>query len=128
MRRSGSAPRTTLSDLTYEVFVGFDRRISPSLHAELSRLLAARGVDYDPVIEATEYTTALGLVASGQGIAIVPASVQSFRPASLRFISLDDPDAVSSLMMLRRAGEPSALVAQVTALAGAEFQAGSTPG
>lgn len=108
---------TSLDGLLGETFIGFDRRASPSLHAELRRLLGTRRVDYDPVIEATEYTTVLGLVASGEGIAIVPAGVQSFRPAALRYIPITDHDAVSSLLILRRADEQSALADHVTEIA-----------
>lgn len=113
---------TTLDCLLGEMFIGFDRRVSPSLHAELSSMLAARNVRYDPVIEATEYTTILGLVASGQGIAIVPEGVQSFQPPNLRFVALDDTDAVSSLLMLSRDGEESALVKRATDLARDTFR------
>ena len=49
----------------------FSRTSSPSLHAELRSLLGGHGVGYDPAIEATEYTTIVGLVAAGEGVALV---------------------------------------------------------
>ena len=108
--------RTSISRLRGEDFLGFDRNVSPSLHTELTGLFLAHNVAYDPVIEATEYTTILGLVASGQGIAIVPAGVQTFRPPNLRYVGLRNADATSELLLLARADEPSRLVQQASSL------------
>lgn len=110
-------PTVRIGDLGSEVFVGFDRRVSPSLHAQLAELLSSTGVDYDPIIEATEYTTILGLVASGQGIAIVPAGVQGFRPANLRYLDLAERQATSTLLLLSRREDPSPLVDRAKMLA-----------
>ena len=110
--RLASAPQTTLGDLAGEPIIGFDRRVSPSLHAVLAGMLGAEGVTYDPIIEATEYATILGFVAAGEGIAIVPASVQTFRPPELHYAVLEDRSASVPLLMLTRAAEPPPLVAQ----------------
>lgn len=91
---------TSVRQLAAEAFVGFDRHVSPSLHAELRAFFASEGVTYDPTIEATEYTTVLGLVASGQGIAVVPACVGAFQPAGLRYLDLRHPRAKSSLILV----------------------------
>lgn len=106
-----------LADTGEEFFIGFDRRISPSMHTQLSNLFAVRNINYDPIIEATEYTTILGLVASGQGVAVVPAGVQSFRPADLRYLELTDDDATSTLLLFSRADEESPLIRRATELA-----------
>jgi len=84
--------------------------VSPSLHAVLAGMLAVEGVAYDPMIEATEYTTILGFVAAGEGVAIVPAGVQTFRPPGLHYVTLEDPGASVPLLLLRGAGEPLPLV------------------
>lgn len=101
---------TSVRRLAGESFVGFDRQVSPSLHAELRAFFAGEGVTYDPTIEATEYTTILGLVASGQGIAVVPASVGTFRPAGLHHLELRHPRARSSLILISRAEQGAPLV------------------
>ena len=90
-----SASQARLRDLAGESIIGFDRRVSPSLHAVLAGMLGAEGVTYDPIIEATEYATILGFVAAGEGIAIVPASVQTFRPPDLHYVTLREPLGVS---------------------------------
>lgn len=111
-----------LADIDGEPFIGFDRRISPSLHTQLSNLLAVRNIDYDPIIEATEYTTILGLVASGQGIAVVPAGVSTFRPTELRYLELSDPDATTTLLLFSRSDDRSPLVRRATELAAELFR------
>ncbi|MCY3851246.1 MAG: LysR family transcriptional regulator [Acidimicrobiaceae bacterium] len=100
-----------LGDLREDEFVGFSREQSPTLHARLRVMLAPHGVDYSPAIEATEYTTILGLVAAGEGVALVPAGVQSLRLPDLTFVSLSDPEAGVQLLCLIRVDEPSAIVA-----------------
>jgi DNA-binding transcriptional LysR family regulator len=110
-----------LSALSGQPFVGFDRMISPRLHFELVELLAVWGVDYDPVIEATDYTTVVGLVASGQGVALVPAGVRTFRPPSISYLDIADAGATVSLLLLRRSDEDSLLVERATSSALALF-------
>lgn len=105
-----SQSTTTLSRLAGERFLGFDQATSPTLHSELAAMCGAQNVAYDPVIQATEYTTIVGLVASGQGIAIVPSSVQTFRPPNITYLSLRDRRATSSLLLLSRQSERSELV------------------
>ena len=110
--RLAAAPQASLRDLAGEPIIGFDRRVSPSLHSVLAGMLGAEGVPYDPIIEATEYATILGFVAAGEGVAIVPASVQTFRPPELHYAALEDPSASVPLLLLTRAAEPPPLVAQ----------------
>ncbi len=110
--RMAAAAAARLRDLADEPIIGFDRSVSPSLHAVLASMLAEEGVTYDPIIEATEYATILGFVAAGEGVAIVPSSVQTFRPPGLRYLQLRDERAAVPLLLLTRAGEPAPLVAQ----------------
>ena len=110
--RLADAPQTSLNRLAGEPIIGFDRRVSPSLHAVLTGMLGAADVAYDPIIEATEYATILGFVAAGEGIAIVPAGVQTFRPPELHYAALMDRSASMPLLLLTRTGEPPPLVAQ----------------
>ena len=116
-----SQKRTTISRLKNEAFIGFDRRLSPSLHGELEAMCAERQVRYDPIMEAGEYTTILGLVAAGEGIAVVPSSVQTFKPPELRYLRLSDRSAVSSLLLLTRRNDSSPLVSRGMELATALF-------
>ena len=109
--RLASEPSIRLSELRDDEFVGFAREQSPTLHARLRAMLAPHGVSYSPAIEATEYTTILGLVAAGEGVAIVPAGVQSLRLGGLTFVPISDPEASVQLVVLTRVDDPSVIVA-----------------
>lgn len=106
-----------LPALADEQFIGFDRTASPTLFGELTALFAGHAIDYEPVIEATEYTTVVGLVAAGQGVAVVPACVQTFRPPGVHYLRLNDPAARSTLLLLRREPDTRPLVGHAIRLA-----------
>jgi len=97
-------------------FIGFDRRLSPSLHEQLQALFQRAGKAYEPVIEATEYTTILGLVASGEGAAVVPDGVRTFRPDGVQYIRMSDDGAKMSMYLNQRADESLRVVAQAQEL------------
>ena len=118
--------RVELTDLAGVTFLGFDRRASPSLFAEMASLFARRSMSYDPAIEAGEYTTVLGLAAAGLGVALAPASVRSFAPAGLRYLDLADPDAVSRMVLLSRP-DPSPIVATAIEIATRTLAGGASP-
>ncbi|MEM9466671.1 MAG: LysR family transcriptional regulator [Actinomycetota bacterium] len=101
----------TLRRLSDERFVGFSRASSPSLHAELRALLAGHGVAYDPALEATEYTTIVGLVAAGEGVALVPSGVRRLQLPGVAYVRVADTDARVALVRLARSDEPLAVVA-----------------
>ncbi len=99
-----------LKDLFEMEFVGFAQQASPTLHAKLRTMLMQHGVSYSPTIEATEYTTILGLVAAGEGLALVPRSVKSLQLKRLTFVELSDQEATVQLLALCRLNEPAELV------------------
>jgi DNA-binding transcriptional LysR family regulator len=99
-----------LRELAGVSFVGFDRNRSPTLHAELVALLSSYDLVYSPEIEATEYTTILGLVSAGVGVALVPDGVSTLRLPGLRYVPIANPDASVSLLVLTRVDNPRDLV------------------
>ena len=108
----------SLRRLAQETFVGFSRTSSPSLHAELRSLFGRHGVGYDPAIEATEYTTIVGLVAAGEGVALVPAGVRRLQLPNVAYVKVADADARVALVRLSRIDEPQTIVANaITELA-----------
>lgn len=108
---------TSLAQLVGESFISFSRTQSPGLSSELRTMLDRAGVRYDPIIEAEEYTTIVGLVAAGEGVAVVPAAVRSFQPPNLAYVRLRDPEAMSRLMLLTRQDEPLRIVTRAVELA-----------
>jgi len=115
--RLASRKSTSLSQLVGESFISFSRTQSPALSSELRTMLDRAGVRYDPIIEAEEYTTIVGLVAAGEGVAVVPAAVRSFQPPNLAYVRLRDPEAMSRLMLLTRHDEPLQIVTRAVELA-----------
>ncbi|MDW3179496.1 MAG: LysR substrate-binding domain-containing protein [Acidimicrobiia bacterium] len=101
-----------IRDIDASLLIGFDRRLSPTLHEELQRLFEEADSRYDPEIEATEYTTILGLVSSGEGSAIVPDGVRTFQPEGTHYIAITDVGASMAMYLNRRADEPLRVVAQ----------------
>jgi len=77
-----------------------------------------RDAGIEPVVatEARELQTALGLVASGGGVCIVPASVKRLGRDDVRFIDLDEPKMVSPIIMSHRKNDTSALLQQLVKL------------
>ena len=108
-------PPVPLRSLRDHGFVGFSRATSPSLHAELRALLARHDVVYAPAIEATEYTTIVGLVAAGEGVALVPAGVRCLQLPGVAYVSIADAEARVALVRLSRVDEPQVLVANAVA-------------
>ncbi len=118
------ASSVDLAELLGCAFVGFDRSVSPGLHAELEELLGVAGVGYDPDIEAEEYTTVLGLVAAGEGVAVVPAVVRTFQPPDLVYVPIRNPEATMRLLMLSRSDEELLVVGHALELASELFTTG----
>ncbi len=104
-----------LSRMHDDTFVGFSRESSPSLHAEIRALMLGHGVRYDPAIEATEYTTIVGLVAAGEGVALVPAGVRRLQLPNVNYIEIADRDARVALVRLSRPDEPQAVISNAIA-------------
>ncbi len=107
---------TQLRRLKNETVIGFDRTISPTFHSELVAMFLDAGFAYNPQIETTEYTSVLGLVAAGEGIAIVPAGVRSFNPPGLTYLKVRDRTAKVQLMLLNRRDDPLKLVGRAAEL------------
>ena len=54
-----------------------------------------------------ELQTALGLVAAEVGVCIVPVSVRRFRRDNVGYVALDEPDAISPILMSYRKNDTS---------------------
>ena len=71
-------------------------------------LFRGRGLHPASLLEVRELQTALGLVAAGLGLCLVPAAVQRLQRDGVAYRALDEPAAVSPIIMSRRAGDASA--------------------
>src|ERR1700756_1422894 len=82
----------------------------------LAALSGTAGIEPIVGTEAKELQTALGLVASGGGVCIVPASVKRLGRDDVRFIDLDEPKMVSPIIMSHRKNDTSALLLHLVKL------------
>jgi DNA-binding transcriptional LysR family regulator len=73
---------------------------------------------FEPVVafEVGEMQTALGLVAAGGGICLVPASVRQLARDNVAYVDLDEPTLISPVIISYRSNDQSALLAQLFTL------------
>ena len=77
-----------------------------------------RDVGVEPLIgmEAKELQTALGLVAAGGGICVVPNSVRRLGRDDIKYIELDEPGLTTPIIMSQRRNDASLILKQLSAL------------
>ncbi len=77
-----------------------------------------RDAGVEPLIgmEARELQTALGLVAAGGGICVVPASVRRLGRDDVKYIELDEPTLTTPIIMSQRRNDTSAFLKQLSLL------------
>ena len=75
-----------------------------------------RGLTPAAVFEVRDLQTALGLVASGAGVAVVPASARRLGRDDVAFVDLDEPGMIAPIVMCNRVGDKSVELAQLRKL------------
>ncbi|RON80738.1 LysR family transcriptional regulator [Pseudomonas fluorescens] len=100
----------TLERLSHESFVLYPANPRPSYADHVLALFANHGMGVRVSQWANELQTALGLVAAGLGITLVPASVQQQHRADLTYAPIQDSEAVSPIILSRRAGDISPII------------------
>jgi DNA-binding transcriptional LysR family regulator len=96
-----------LDDLAGEPLVIYPKAPRPSYADQVLALFCDRGLKPPVVHEVRELQTALGLVAAESGICLVPASVERLRRDNVVYRALDEPAAVSPIIMSVRKGDKS---------------------
>ncbi|WP_454766708.1 LysR family transcriptional regulator [Cupriavidus campinensis] len=97
----------TADALARHPLILYPARPRPSYADHVLSLFRAQGLQPHVVQEANELQTALGLVAAGIGITLVPASVQRLHRDDVRYVPVDAPGFVSPVIMSYRAGDTS---------------------
>jgi len=87
--------------------VVYPRSPRPSYADQVLALFREHDLKPPSVHEVRELQTALGLVAADIGICLVPASVQRLRRDNVVYRPLDEPGAVSPIIMSTRKGDKS---------------------
>jgi DNA-binding transcriptional LysR family regulator len=105
-------PALPLAAFVAEPFVLFPRDRRPGWYDFMLGLCREAG--FQPAItqEAPDLATAMALVAAGIGVTLAPASVKDLRRSGVEYRDLAAPAPRTRLVALRRAGEPSPVVAR----------------
>ncbi|MEE4465545.1 LysR family substrate-binding domain-containing protein, partial [Azotobacter chroococcum] len=99
-----------LAELGEEPFVFFPRSFGTGLYDQLLELARAAGFVPRIVQEASEAMTLIGLVATGLGVTVLPASFSRMRIDGVVCRTLLDPGATTAVWLVRRRDEDSPLV------------------
>lgn len=95
-----------IGDLGRELFVGFQRHVSPTYHDDLTAAFHAAKVTPTYVAEMTNETDMLALVAAGAGIALINSCQRWRQPASVRFLEVTDLAVRLRLSFVRLRSDP----------------------
>lgn len=97
----------TLPEVAAHALLVYPRTPRPSYADQVLSLFRDLALEPVSVHEVQEMQTALGLVASGMGLCVVPASVHRLRPDEVVYRPLAEPQAVSPIIMSTRLQDQS---------------------
>ena len=97
----------SLAELAREPFIGFSRRVGPSVHDAVVAAFRAAGFTVSIVSETTHLYANLGLVAAGIGVSLLPASIANLQRTGVVYRPLEAPAPTIDLGMVWRADDAS---------------------
>ena len=121
LAREAAIPLRRLVD---EVLVLYPASPRPSFADQVLHQFSVRGYEVGRTYETNGLQTAIGLVAAGMGVTIVPESVQRLRRDDVSYRPLVEQGLTSPLIMTLRVGDNSAHVAKFRAMIEAALQDG----
>jgi DNA-binding transcriptional LysR family regulator len=95
-------PVLSLPDLVNDTLIIFPQAPRPSYADQVLAVFHDRALKPAKLYETRDLQIALGLVAAGEGIAIVPSSVHGFKREDVDYKELDDPNLVSPIIISMR--------------------------
>lgn len=98
--RLADRPGIALSELAQEPFVFFDPQVGTALYGEILALLGRYQIQPDIAQEVGEAMTIIGLVSTGLGVSILPASFRRVRLSDVVWIPLTEQDAQSEVWLV----------------------------
>ncbi|HCY64518.1 MAG TPA: LysR family transcriptional regulator [Oxalobacteraceae bacterium] len=96
-----------LREIANETLLVFPKAPRPSLADQVLSVFRDRGLEPVNVVEVKELQVALGLVAAGMGVTIIPKSVLGLKRSDVCYKSLDDLNLGSPIIMSIRAQDHS---------------------
>lgn len=113
-----AAKRTiSISECANMRVINYRKDVAPDYHAIINQLCALGGFTPSPLFEMGQIYASLGLVSSGFGIALVPASVQRVHMDNVVYRPLRERHAVSELLLAWTNPSPSAVLSEFVQLA-----------
>lgn len=107
----------SVMELAQEPFVFFDPQVGTALYTETLALLQRYAISPNIAQEVGEAMTILGLVATGLGISILPASFSRIRLDDVSWVALKEQDAWSEVWLVwSRRRETTAVIEQMKTL------------
>lgn len=95
-------PVLSLLDIADETLIVFPKAPRPSFADQVLASFHDRGLEPKKIYEARELQVAIGLVAAGEGVAIVPGSVQGLKREDVCYRELEDRNMVSPIILSTR--------------------------
>lgn len=99
-----------LKDLMDEKILLYPSTAKPNFSTHVISIFSDHGLEPKEINEVREVQLALGLVAAGEGISLVPESTQSIQLYNLSYVPLLDPDAISPIYIAVRNMEESTYI------------------
>ncbi|WP_206957854.1 LysR family transcriptional regulator [Trinickia acidisoli] len=115
--RLAKARNVCIADLRDEPFIAYPRKAGVAVHEQTLSLCAKRGFEPKILQEAQQASTLVGLIATGLGMALVPASLRAIAVPGVTFRTLADDDTTTTLYVAHRYGDVNARVTQFVELA-----------
>jgi LysR family transcriptional regulator, benzoate and cis,cis-muconate-responsive activator of ben and cat genes len=109
-------PVLALRDLLNETLIIFPKTPRPSYADQVLAAFKDRALEPRRIYEVRELQIALGLVAAGEGVSVVPSSVYGLKRDDVSYKELDDPTLVSPIIMSMRALDESRDIKEMLAL------------
>ncbi|WP_284602714.1 LysR family transcriptional regulator [Dickeya dadantii] len=102
----------SIQQLANEPFVFFAREVGTALYDEVLTLLKKYGITPYITQEVGEAMTIIGLVSSGLGVSLLPASFRRIRVDGVKYLSLQEKDAISEMWLVTHQHRPLNTAAQ----------------
>lgn len=109
-------PTLSLRDLIPETLIIFPKTPRPSYADQVLAAFHERALSPRRIYEVRELQIALGLVAAGEGVSVVPSSVYGLKRDDVSYKPLDDPSLVSPIIMSMRSLDESSDIKEMLAL------------
>lgn len=98
--------------LADQPFVFFSREVGTALYDEILSLLSGAGITPYITQEVGEAMTIVGLVSTGLGVSILPASFMRINVDGVKYVPLTDPEFISQVWLVNHHHRPLSAPAQ----------------